>query len=489
MNRRRWWILAVVSLASLMVMLDLTIVNVALPRAQHAMGLSDSGRQWVVTAYSLAFGGLLLAGGRIADRVGARRTLLIGVAGFAVASAVGGAATGPAMLISGRAAQGAFAALLSPPTLSLLAVTFTEPAERAKAFGLFSAILGGGGAVGLIAGGLLTSAFDWRWCLYLNTPVALAALVAAAVLLPAVPGHRDAPLDLPGAALGGAATVALVYGLATAGTHGWGAPAVLGTLAAAAVLAAAFAVRQRRARHPLLPPRLLSVRTPRAGAVLAITVTMGAMFGMFLFMTYLLQVVMRYSPLATGAALLPAAVTTVLTASQLAARLLPRMPARYLIVPGMLVAAAGMLLLGRCGAGTPYATGLLPAEVVLGLGAGCVMTPSVTLAMGGVPARDAGVMSAVLGTAQQVGGSVGVALLNTVAAVHGYGVASVWAAVALAVGAAGVGALLRPQPSAGSPASTSSPATAEETVGSAAPASRPASRRDSTAGPVEPSSS
>src|SRR3954470_924266 len=164
MSRRRWWILAVVSLASLMVMLDLTIVNVALPRAQHAMGLSDSGRQWVVTAYSLAFGGLLLAGGRIADRVGARRTLLIGVAGFAVASAAGGAATGPAMLISARAAQGAFAALLSPPTLSLLAVTFTEPAERAKAFGLFSAILGGGGAVGLITGGLLTSALDWRWC-------------------------------------------------------------------------------------------------------------------------------------------------------------------------------------------------------------------------------------------------------------------------------------------------------------------------------------
>ncbi|RUP66653.1 putative MFS-type transporter EfpA [Streptomyces sp. NP10] len=412
---KRWWALAVIAAAQLMVILDGTIVNIALPSVQNGLGMSDASRQWVITAYSLAFGGLLLLGGRIADLVGRKRTFLIGLVGFAAASALGGAAEGPGTLFAARALQGACAAVLAPSALSLLTTTFTDPAERGRAFGIYGALAGGGSAIGLLVGGLLTEYATWRWCLYVNVPIALAALGGALALLKDSPGQRGVRLDVPGALLASGGLVAIVYGSSEAESAGWADPLVLTLFAVGVALLAVFVWWQSRAKHPMLPLHIVRDRT-RAAALATMGLATVAMFGTFLFLTYYLQTILDYSPLRTGLAFLPMSVTIVIGATQIAARLLPHTaPPRNLMAPGMLLAAAGMLLLTRLSATSTYATGVLPALVLLGLGMGLTFMPVYATATAGVAPKDAGVTSATVSTFQQIGGSLGTVLLNTIA--------------------------------------------------------------------------
>ncbi|RII11789.1 putative MFS-type transporter EfpA [Streptomyces sp. YIM 130001] len=411
---KRWWALAVIALAQLMVILDGTIVNIALPSAQDALGMSDGGRQWVITAYTLAFGGLLLLGGRIADLVGRKRTFVIGLAGFAAASALGGAAVGPGMLFAARALQGAFAAVLAPSALSLLTTTFTEPRERARAFGVYGALAGGGSAVGLMVGGLLTEYLNWRWSLYVNVPIALAALLGAPVFLRDRSGRRGGRLDVPGLLLGCGGLVALVYGFSEAEPRGWTSPSVLTLLVAGVILLAAFVWWQSRAASPLLPLRIVKDRV-RAGALATMGLATIGMFGVFLFLTYYLQVVLGYPPVRTGLAFVPISAGIAIAAAQVAPRLLPRTGPRALMSSGMVLAAVGMVLLSRLTVHASYAPHVLPALLLLGLGMGLTFMPVYATATARVPAQDAGVASAVLNTVQQMGASLGTVLLNTIA--------------------------------------------------------------------------
>ncbi|KPI03714.1 drug resistance transporter, EmrB/QacA subfamily [Actinobacteria bacterium OK074] len=416
-GNRRWWALVVIALAQLMVVLDMTIVNIALPSAQTALHMSDGNRQWVITAYTLAFGGLLLLGGRVADLVGRRTTFMIGLLGFAAASALGGAATGQGMLFGARALQGVFAALLAPSALSLLATTFTDPKDRSRAFGVFGAIVGAGAAIGLLAGGVLTEYLDWRWCLYVNVPVALVAFTGAWFLLAggSVRQGEDARLDVPGAVLGSGGMLAIVYGFSEAESRGWRDGLVLSLLVGGVVLLALFGFWQARAKVPLLPMSVVRDRQ-RVGAFLTtLFVTIG-MFGIFLFLTYYLQRVLGYSPLKTGVAYLPLTVGMVTGSTQVAARLLHRVPPRALMAPGLVLAAGGMALIAGVGVEPAYATHILPGTLMMGLGMGTAMMTSVSIATGSVAPRDSGAASATFNTAQQVGGSIGTALLNTIAA-------------------------------------------------------------------------
>ncbi|MFD5397122.1 MFS transporter [Streptomyces sp. NPDC127097] len=411
---RRWWGLVVIAIAQLMVVLDATIVNIALPSAQRDLGMSDANRQWVITAYTLAFGGLLLLGGRIADLVGRKKTFMIGLVGFAVASGLGGAATGSGLLFGARALQGAFGALLAPSALSLLTTTFTIGKERSKAFGIYGAIAGGGAAIGLIAGGLLTEYLNWRWCLYVNVPIAALAFMGAAVFLHDKPERGRVHLDIPGAALGCGGLVAIVYGCSEAEPRGWGDGLVIGLLAGGVALLAAFGWWQSRAPHPLLPLHIVRDRN-RGGAFLTMGLAVIAMFGMFLFMTYYLQTVLGYSPVRTGMAFLPMVAAIVIGSTQISARLLHRIPPRFLMVPGALLAATGLFTLRYLTAEPAYVSHVLPAMLLVGLGMGLIFMPVMATATSGVAPHDSGVTSATVNTAQQVGGSIGTALLNTIA--------------------------------------------------------------------------
>ncbi|MBB4891952.1 EmrB/QacA subfamily drug resistance transporter [Streptomyces olivoverticillatus] len=413
---RRWWGLVFIALAQLMVVLDATIVNIALPSAQRDLHMSDANRQWVITAYTLAFGGLLLLGGRVADLVGRKRTFLTGLIGFAGASALGGAAHTDTLLFAARALQGVFAAILAPSALSLLTTTFADGKERSKAFGIYGAIAGGGSAIGLIAGGLLTEYLNWRWCLYVNIPVALIAFGGATVMLhDHRPSRADRPrLDIPGTVLGCGGLVAIVYACSEAQPRGWSDTRVLALLCGGAALLAVFAWWQSRAVNPLLPLHIIRERN-RGGAVLTMALAVIAMFGMFLFMTYYLQVVLGYSPVKTGLAFLPMTAAIVVGATQLSARLMNHLPPRMLIVPGALLAASGLFLLVFLPVEAAYASHVLPAELLVGLGMGLIFMPVMATATAGVAPRDSGVTSATVNTAQQVGGSIGTALLNTIA--------------------------------------------------------------------------
>ncbi|MFB7334488.1 MFS transporter [Streptomyces adustus] len=412
---KRWWILAIIAVAQLMVVLDATIVNIALPSAQADLGFSDGNRQWIVTAYALAFASLLLLGGRIADLFGRKPAFLVGVVGFAVASALGGAATGFGMLVVARALQGAFGALLAPAALSLLNTTFTDARERARAFSVYGAIAGAGGAVGLLLGGLLTDALDWRWTLYVNVAIAVVAFAGGWVLLG---NHRDAThakLDVPGTALVASGLFALVYGFSNAETHDWNSPLTWGFLLAGAALLAVFAWWQTRAAHPLLPLRILLDRN-RGASFLAVLITGAGMFGVFLFLTYYLQLNLGFSPTKTGVAFLPM-VGALMVAAQLGTTvLMPRIGPKAVIPLGFAIATAGMAWLSGLGVGSDYVSAVLPQLVVIGVGLGLVMPTAMQLATGGVAAEDAGVASATVNAMQQVGGSIGTALLNTLAA-------------------------------------------------------------------------
>jgi EmrB/QacA subfamily drug resistance transporter len=464
-HARRWWVLAVLAVAQLMVILDATIVNIALPSAQKDLGFSNDARQWVVTAYALAFGSLLLLGGRIADLFGRKRTLLVGLAGFAIASAVGGAATSFGMLVAARVAQGVFGALLAPAVLSLLSTTFTDARERARAFGIYSAVAIVGGAVGLFLGGVLTQYLDWRWCLYVNLGFAAIALVGGATLLHHTPTDDRPRLDIPGTITVSAGLFALVYGFANAETHSWSAPGTWAFLLAGAVLLAAFVVLQNKVAHPLLPMRVLLDRD-RGAAYLTMFVVGVGMFGIFLFLTYYLQQNLGFSPVRSGLAFLPMVGATMITSIAAATFLLPRLGARPLIGIGLLAAAGGMLWLTGLDVHSTYSADVLPALVLVGLGLGLAVSPAMSMATSGVEPSDAGVASATVNTAQQVGGSIGTAVLSTMAAsatshylqgrtptaatlaeaaVHSYTTAFAWSAAIFAAGAIVCGLLARPE--------------------------------------------
>ncbi|WP_260697001.1 MFS transporter [Streptomyces sp. 130] len=410
----RWWVLGVIGLAQLMVVLDATIVNIALPSAQQDLGFSDGNRQWIVTAYALAFGSLLLLGGRVADLVGRRVVFLTGLVGFAGASAIGGAAPSFEVLVLARALQGLFGALLAPAALSLLTTTFTVPKERAKAFGIYGAIAGAGGAVGLLLGGVLTEYLDWRWCLYVNLGFAFLAFTGGWRLLTAgAPADRPR-LDIPGTLLVSAGLFCIVYGFSEAESHAWSSPLTWGFLVAGAVLVAAFAWWQTRAAHPLLPLRVVLDRD-RAASFLAMFISGGGMFGVFLFLTYYLQKSLGYSPVSTGLAFLPMVACMIASSVTTTNVLLLRFGAKPIVPTGMGIAAAAMVWLTALDLDSGYAAHVLPPLLCLGIGLGAVFATVMNLATAGVGPRDAGVASATVNTSQQVGGSIGTALLNTLA--------------------------------------------------------------------------
>ncbi|MCX4771404.1 putative MFS-type transporter EfpA [Streptomyces sp. ADI92-24] len=410
----RWWVLAVIGLAQLMVVLDATIVNIALPSAQQDLGFSDGNRQWIVTAYALAFGSLLLLGGRIADLVGRRVVFLTGLVGFAVASAIGGAAPSFEVLVLARTLQGMFGALLAPAALSLLTTTFTVPKERAKAFGIYGAIAGTGGAVGLLLGGVLTEYLDWRWCLYVNLLFALVAFVGGWRLLTAGAPTDRPKLDIPGTVLVSAGLFCIVFGFSRAETHPWSSPDTWAFLLAGVVLVAAFVWWQTRAAHPLLPMRVVLDRD-RAASYLAMFISGGGLFGVFLFLTYFLQKSLFYSPVSTGLAFLPMIAVMIVTSVTTTNVLVPRVGAKPIVPLGMGIAAGGMVWLTTLDLNSTYFAHVLPPLVCLGLGLGMIFATAMNLATAGVSARDAGVASAMVNTSQQVGGSIGTALLNTLA--------------------------------------------------------------------------
>jgi EmrB/QacA subfamily drug resistance transporter len=410
---RRWLALAVIGIAQLMIILDASIMNIALPHAQKALHISDADRQWALTAYTLTFGGLLLLGGRIADYLGRKRTFLVGLFGFAGASALGGLAQNAGWLFGARAVQGAFAAVLAPAVLSLITTTFTEAHERAKAFAVYGAISGTGAAIGLIAGGALTEYLSWRWTLLVNTPIAIVVAIAAMRLISESRAEGDRHFDVPGALVATGGLALLVYGFTEASLHGWAAPLTLTLLAVATLLLIGFVAWERRAKNPMLPLRIILDRN-RGGSYLAFFLATLAMFGMFLFLTYYFQGVLGYSALKAGVAFLPFPLG-IITSSTIASRTLPRFGPRVLAASGFSLASLGMLWLTQLPATSSYGFHVVPAMLMISLGMGQVFVPLSSTALLGVPNHDAGAASALVNTMQQVGGSLGVAFLNTIA--------------------------------------------------------------------------
>jgi EmrB/QacA subfamily drug resistance transporter len=411
---KRWLALAVIAVAQLMVVLDASIVTIALPSAQHSLHISAANRQWMVTAYTLSFGSLLLLGGRIADYMGRKRIFIIGLLGFAAASGLGGAAVNAPMLFGARALQGAFGALLAPAALSLISVTFTEIKERSTAFGVYGAIAGGGAAIGLIMGGVLTEYASWRWCLFVNVPIAAITAVAAVPLVHESRAHGNTSYDIPGTVSVTGGLVALVYGFTLAAQDGWMSGPTLSCLGIAVVLLAVFATIEARSANPLLPMRVILDRN-RGGSYLSSFMVGAGLLGMFLFLTYYFQGNLHYSALKSGFAFLPFSAGIILAAG-VASRLLPRTGPRVLMGGGFAAAALGMLWLSQITPATSYAAHVLPAEILISLGMGLAFVPMSSTALFRVGEHDAGVASALVNTTQQVGGSLGTALLNTVAA-------------------------------------------------------------------------
>jgi EmrB/QacA subfamily drug resistance transporter len=412
----RWWTLATVALAQLMVVLDATVVNIALPAAQADLGFSDGDRQWVITAYSLAFGSLLLLGGRLSDLVGRKRIFIIGLIGFAVASALGGAATSFEMLVGARALQGAFGAVLAPTALAVLTTTFTIPKERARAFGVFGAIAGAGGAIGLLLGGFLTETFDWRWNLYINVLIAIVAVVGTVFFVRSIARTGPRPkLDIPGTVLVSGALFLLVYGLSNAETEGWESPLTWGMLVASGVLLIAFVLWQLRARHPLLPLSIVLDRN-RGAAFASVLIAGAGMFGIFLFVTYYLQTSLHYSPIQTGLSFLPMIGMLVLAAQLSTNIFVPRFGPKVMVPFGMVLGAVGMVYLTHLDLDSTYVADILPPLMIIGFAMGSIMPASMQTATLGIDRQFAGVASATVNTSQQIGGSIGTALLNTLAA-------------------------------------------------------------------------
>ena len=464
-HERRWLILFVIAIAQLMVVLDATVVNIALPSAQEALEFSNDQRQWVITAYALAFGSLLLLGGRIGDLFGRKRAFVIGLGGFAGASALGGMAQSFEVLVAARALQGVFGALLAPAALSILTTTFTDPKERGQAFGIFGAVAVGGAAIGLIMGGVLTQYLDWRWCLYVNLAFAVPAMLAAMPLLRNEIPELRSRIDIPGA-------------LTATGRP------VRDRLRPGELRDAAAGPTRRRSRcswpawrcwrRSSSSRRAAPTRCCRCASCSTATAAgrssrwswpAPGMFGVFLFLTYYLQQNLEFSPIQAGFAFLPMTFSIVIAATSASTKLLPKLGPRPLIAGGMMLAAVGLVMLTSIGVDTAYVTHVLPGILVIGAGMGMVFASAMATATFGVEPGDAGVASAMVNTMQQVGGSIGTALLSTMAAsavtsqlaaaagrpdaalaaqaaVHGYTTAFWWAAGIFAVGAVICGALL-----------------------------------------------
>lgn len=462
---KRWLALGVIAIAQLMIVLDASIVNIALPSAQRDLDISDADRQWVVTAYTLAFGGLLLLGGRIADYTGRKRTFIIGLIGFAGASALGGFASTAGLLYAARGLQGAFAALMAPAALSLISVTFTVPKERAAAFSVFGAVSGGGAAIGLILGGVLTEYASWRWCLGVNVPIALATAAAALRVVHESKAHGNTKYDIPGAVMATLGLVSLVYGFTEAAklknpdsrsteVQGWTDPSTITFLTVAVVLLVAFVVWEKRTSTPLLPLWVALDRN-RGGSYLVFLFAGAGLFAMFLFLTFYFQITMDYKALKAGFAFLPFSLGVIGTAG-FVSNLLPRIGPMPLMIPGLAATVAGMLMLTQITEETSYWAFVLPSMMLMSIGMACVFITASSTALVGVGTHDAGVASALLNTSQQIGGSLGTALLNTLYAgavtayltdhagespqtatgnafIHGYHVAFFWGSMMLVV--------------------------------------------------------
>jgi len=452
----RWLVLVTVAIAQLMVVLDATVVNIALPSAQRDLGFANSDRQWVVTAYALAFGGLLLLGGRVGDLFSRKRVFIVGLIGFAGASAFGGAATSLGLLVTARALQGAFGAILTPAALGTLLTTFTDPRERQRALGVYSSVAGAGGGVGLLLGGILTQDLSWRWTLYVNLAFAALAVSGAAAFIRATAPANRSRVDITGAVLGGGGVFLLVYGFSRAEAVGWGSAETVGSLAGGVAMLTLFVVVERLVSRPLLPLRII-VNRARGGAYLSIGLATVSLFGAFLFLSYYLQTIKGYSPVLTGVAFLPLVGGLLVAANASSNALLPRTGPRPLVTSGLVLGAVAMAYLTRLGATSNYATGVLPALIILGLAFGLILPSAIATATTGVLPQDTGVASALVNTMQQVGGSIGISALSTIAlsatasylsshrvagrlatadaAIHGYTVAFTVAAIVFAVAA------------------------------------------------------
>ncbi|MCW2522195.1 MAG: transporter [Frankiales bacterium] len=461
-SHRRWLALGVIALSQLTVVLDLTIVNVALPDAQKALSISDANRQWVVTSYALAFGSLLLLGGRIADYWGRKRSFIVGLIGFAVASAIGGLAQSGPQLFASRALQGVFGALLAPAALSVLQVTFPTGRERAKAFSVFGAVAGGGAAVGSVVGGILTEYANWRWCLLVNVPVVIIAVILASLFVDESRAHGDTRYDLPGAVAVTVGLAALVFGFTKASMDGWAAPTTLVYLAVGVLGLVVFVLIERRSSHPLLPLNVVLHRT-RGGSLLTALLAGAGLLGALLFLTFYMQVTLHYSPLKAGLASLPMTAVFVV-GTGIIERAMMRFGPQSLMIFGAIVASIGMIVLTRIGLTTPFWKCVLPGQVILGVGLCSLFIPLSSAALIDVDDHDAGAASGLFNATQQVGGAVGTALFSTIYAaaasgyvaqhvglgnvealsqLHGYVVAFRWASAAMLLSALSAITLIR----------------------------------------------
>lgn len=457
---RRWWALGVILIAQVMLLLDATIVNVALPSVQADLGFADATRGWVVTAYLLAFGSLLLLGGRLADAFGRKSMFIAGLVGFAVASAVGGAAPNIETLLTARAVQGGFAAVMAPAALSLITVIFTDLKELNKAFAIFGAVAGSSSAIGLMLGGLLTDYANWRWTMYVNIAFAIVGILGALRLLHNATDGNKPKLSVPSTVLGSAGIFGLVFGAAKADTDGWSAGITLTSLIAGGLLLIGFVVLQKFDRHPLVPLHVLADRN-RGAAYLTLFLGQAGVFGLFLFLTYYFQDVLGYSPIKTGVAFLPMMAAIVVVATLTQNVLVRHLSLRTIITAGLLVGGAGAALLTQADAGSPYAAWVLPGLILAGVGIGSAIVSAVAVGQMGVDPRDAGTAGAVNNVAQQLGPALGIAVISTfvatatshylthhgntaliAATVHGFSVGYWWAAGAFWAGAVICGALI-----------------------------------------------
>ena len=449
----RWAVLGLVCVAQFMVILDATIVNVALPSIEGGLHFSPTGLQWIVNAYTLVFGGILLLGGRAGDLLGLKRLFLAGVVVLTVASLLDGLAVNSGMLIGSRALQGLGAAFISPAALSIISTTFEEGKERGKALGVWAAIASGGSAVVLVLGGVLTQAFSWPWIFFINVPVGLAAFLLSLRLIPeSIDEHAERSFDVAGAVAVTGGLMALVYAIVKAPQDGWTAPVTLGTFAVSAILLASFIVIELRAAAPLVRLDIFRIRTLSAANVVMFLVASG-LFAMFFFNSLYIQRVMDYGPLKAGLAFLPFTAGIMISAG-LASQLSPRLGVRPIALAGMVVTAIGMLLLVRIPVGGSYLTDVFPSIMLTSLGMGAVFVPLTLVATMGLADSDQGLASGLFNTSQQVGGAVGLAILATVAAshtsssakpalVHGFHWAFAGGAVFVVVALAALLALLR----------------------------------------------
>ena len=450
---RRWTALVAVAAAQLMIGLDLTIMNIALPSAQRSLHLSAPDRQWVITSFALAYGGLLLLGGRLSDIVGRKRALLIGLSGFALASALGGASATPGMLLAARATQGMFGALMTPSVLATLAATFTVPLERGKAFGVYGTVMGSSSGLGVLLGGVLTEYLDWRWCMLVNLPIAVAAGAATVYAVRPVPRASGDRVDVIGAVLVTLGLMGLVFGFAKAETDGWTSGVSLGPLIGGGVALAAFVWSEHRVAAPLLPLRVVLDRR-RGGSYLAVLTLAVGMFAALFFLTFYLQDVRAYSPVKAGLAFLPLTVG-LMSGVRMVTPLLSRASAVTLLPLGLLTIAVGLALLAFVRVDSSYWLHILPVFLLVGMGTGWVLvTANSTATLNAGP--DTAVAGATVMTSQQIGASLGTALLSTIAGtaaagylhthagsplranVHGLNVASLAATAMLCLAAAAV---------------------------------------------------